>query len=129
MKSLHCFLHGRSRVEAVDLQQVDIGQVESLQTGIDALKYMLTTQSVLVYITGVVLFIICHSQWLVVTAANACPHFGCDDNVFPAPSECLDRLAEKFFRHAIGIGVCGVEEVKSRFIVMIEHWQCLLFRK
>ena len=58
MESIHGFLRGCSGVETVNLQQIDVGQIESLQAGIDTLEDMLPTQSVLVEVAGVVLFIV-----------------------------------------------------------------------
>jgi hypothetical protein len=75
----------------------------------------------LVDVAGIVFFIICHCQWLFKAAADGGPHFGCDDDVVPAPSVFLDRFAEDFFGKAIGIGVCGVE-VEAGFVAMVQHW-------
>ena len=94
----HDFLRRHGRVEAVNLIQIDIIELQPLQTGIDRMADVFARQSAIV--GGV---------------SHRLANLGGDDDLFARDFQFAQGAAEDFFTHAVGVNVGRVEKIDARF--------------
>lgn len=113
MQRLHRLLDRRIRVEAMDLQKIDVRRVKAAQTGLDLVEDGAARESTLVDIVTRVL-----ELWVEVrldreVLRDKAEALGKDEDLVPRDVVLLEELADDAFGLAVRVNVRSVDSVHA----------------
>ena len=96
VQCIYSFFQWGQRIKAMDLVQVHIIHLKSLQTGVNFMQDVLAAQTRTIRRAG-----------------HSAAYFGGNHEVFAFQTQVADRLPGHFFRKPFGVYVCGIQKIDA----------------
>lgn len=105
VQGFHRLLHGHGFIVPVDLEEIDVGCVETAKGGFDGVEDSLTGEAALVDVVDRLINILEGERFRIVTLAGGATAFAQDDELVAGEVVFFDGLADNFFRDAVAVDV------------------------